>query len=278
LKKPGRIWLKPIVWHAVSERLALNHPKEVKKSIERCKSRWQRLKGEYRIVCELCEQSGFGWDEAKQLVTAPHDTWEKYIASHPKAKPFRRKSFPLFDDIASLVDAIVATGAGALHMAGDDEQDEGPLDNIDPVMCSRNGITVGGSDKDGSVSSDTEDIPQTPAASNKCAHNGGPPPGVKRQRQSSSQALFSLSSALETMATAFLPSSSAASSSELDLTTPQCKTKAIRTMEKEEGFSPHGVADAATIFTTCEKHDTYLAFENKEARRIWLEQEMDKVI
>lgn len=31
------------------------------------------------MVKTLREQSGFGWDEGRQIVTAPDDVWDKYI-------------------------------------------------------------------------------------------------------------------------------------------------------------------------------------------------------
>ena len=35
---------------------------------------------EYKIICTLCSQSGFGWDDLHQMVTATPDVWERYIA------------------------------------------------------------------------------------------------------------------------------------------------------------------------------------------------------
>jgi hypothetical protein len=64
------------------------------------------------------------------MPTASDDVWEAYISvsalfipafelltslcqSHPEAKPFRKKSFPLYDDLATLIDDVVATGSNA---------------------------------------------------------------------------------------------------------------------------------------------------------------------
>jgi hypothetical protein len=38
-----------------------------------------------------------------------------FFQAHPKAKPWRTKSFPLYDDIAPLVEGRVATGEGVFH-------------------------------------------------------------------------------------------------------------------------------------------------------------------
>ncbi|KAF8580859.1 hypothetical protein K439DRAFT_1619440 [Ramaria rubella] len=79
---------KPIVWTAVVAALAATFDTIPQKNVKQCKSRWQCLKGEYRLVKALREQSGFGWDDMKQMVTAPPDVWDKYLEKHPKAKPF----------------------------------------------------------------------------------------------------------------------------------------------------------------------------------------------
>lgn len=39
--------------------------------------------------------------------------------AHPKAKKWRTSRFPLYDEIAVLVDGIVATGEGAFHAGSD---------------------------------------------------------------------------------------------------------------------------------------------------------------
>ena len=39
---------------------------------------YQQLKQEYDTVKELCKLLGFGWDDTKMCVTAPHSVWEEY--------------------------------------------------------------------------------------------------------------------------------------------------------------------------------------------------------
>jgi Myb/SANT-like DNA-binding domain len=78
--------------------------------------------------------SGFGWDEENKMVTASDDVWTSYIRvsneftssiqfllilvpqAHPDAAIWRTKPFPLYDEIAGLVEGRYATGEGALHM------------------------------------------------------------------------------------------------------------------------------------------------------------------
>jgi len=37
------------------------------------------LKKRYAIFKQLKENSGFGWDEQRQMVTAPDSVWDRYL-------------------------------------------------------------------------------------------------------------------------------------------------------------------------------------------------------
>ena len=71
--------------------------------------------------------SGFGWDDQRKMVTAEPDVWDRYLKvcmliylstllclfcqqGHPKARPFRKKSFPLYDEIAVIIGETGAVG------------------------------------------------------------------------------------------------------------------------------------------------------------------------
>ena len=90
-------------------------------------------------------RSGWGWNHQTLLPNIPHDVWETYITvsllhffiylfklsnapsiqSHPKAKPYRTKPFPLFDDMAELVGLTRATGHGSYRAGETPEPDNG---------------------------------------------------------------------------------------------------------------------------------------------------------
>jgi hypothetical protein len=100
-----------------------------KKTGEKVQGRWQKvcthifffftnisqLKSQYKIVNTLQQQSGFGWDEEKKMVTADKDVWNWYLESHPEAKPFRDKPFPLYDELNKLCHSVIATGNAAFN-------------------------------------------------------------------------------------------------------------------------------------------------------------------
>ncbi|KAI0042775.1 hypothetical protein FA95DRAFT_1454180, partial [Auriscalpium vulgare] len=96
-------WKAP-VWLAAAERLAGSE--EVSgggpKGSSSCQDRFGTLKTNYITVKTLRDLSGFGWDSVNCIVTAPDSVWDTYIASHPKAAKWRKKTFPLFDEMAVL--------------------------------------------------------------------------------------------------------------------------------------------------------------------------------
>jgi hypothetical protein len=79
------------------------------------------------------DQSGWGWDYDKNAPEVSNEVWDAYIkvrhgiqcdciltslqkSSDPNvAKPLRKKGFPLFDDIAELIDGTRATGQNAFR-------------------------------------------------------------------------------------------------------------------------------------------------------------------
>ena len=87
-----------------------------------------------------------------QLVTAPDQVWESFLKvcvllfivrslltsnicqSHPVSSPFKKKGFPLFDELAYLCDDVLATGVGAFRgtgMGSGDLDGEGTVEEED---------------------------------------------------------------------------------------------------------------------------------------------------
>ncbi|MFQ6625815.1 hypothetical protein Gotur_005271, partial [Gossypium turneri] len=48
------------------------------------------------------DNSGFGWDEHRQLVIAEDAVWNSYRSSHKKVDQFRHHSFPYYDQVAAI--------------------------------------------------------------------------------------------------------------------------------------------------------------------------------
>ena len=45
-------------------------------------NQYNSLKKKYSIFEQLKNNSGFGWDEERKMVTAPDDVWERYLSVH----------------------------------------------------------------------------------------------------------------------------------------------------------------------------------------------------
>src|SRR5882724_12943888 len=150
---------KPVVWAVVVHTVGIATAEPLKKTLFQCKTCYHRvsaqyyiyvllsadylqLKAKYKSVQTLCRLSGFGWDEGEKMVTAPLQVWDtylqisqlsscvsfqlttSYVQSHHKAKKFMTKTFPLFDNLAELCDAVIMTGVGAFRGTGDSSNEQ----------------------------------------------------------------------------------------------------------------------------------------------------------
>jgi hypothetical protein len=64
----------------------------------------KELKRDYRLMKDATKQSGVHFDAKAGRITASPAVWKNIIVSHPKAKKFRNKSFPLFEALGELHD------------------------------------------------------------------------------------------------------------------------------------------------------------------------------
>ncbi|XP_062082012.1 uncharacterized protein At2g29880-like isoform X2 [Humulus lupulus] len=64
------------------------------------KNRYNVMKKDYGVVKTLLSHTGFHWDEIRQMVVADDKVWDNYIAIKSEARPFRRKSFPLYNQMS----------------------------------------------------------------------------------------------------------------------------------------------------------------------------------
>ncbi|KAF8260594.1 hypothetical protein EI94DRAFT_1747973, partial [Lactarius quietus] len=102
------------------------------------KAAWKESGGHPKTETAIKRLSGFRWDDIEQKVTALDDVWEDYlkVKEHHDHQKFQHKKFPLFDEIADLVDGTWATGKNAFH-AGQMSLYEPPsYDNpsLDPAL------------------------------------------------------------------------------------------------------------------------------------------------
>ncbi|KAF8404937.1 hypothetical protein HHK36_009832 [Tetracentron sinense] len=94
------------VINAIYEKLGISLNKE------QVRSRIKRWKKEYLAISTLLDQSSFGWDDTKKMVTADDSVWDEYLKSHSDARPYRTKSIPDFDSLSLIIANDSANGNG----------------------------------------------------------------------------------------------------------------------------------------------------------------------
>ncbi|KAF7334826.1 Myb-like domain-containing protein [Mycena sanguinolenta] len=173
-------------WTASSNALKGSEGKSggCEKSPEACQTRWGTLKKDYLAVKSLRDKSGWGWDDVEKRVVVEDSVWDALLIVNPKLRKWRTTSFPLYDEIAALVDGAVATGERAFlptqpaprasspewpdNLPDDDpptDMDDGfPLD---PILKGSGGRfePTSASSQDQSSATATSQFSETPSAS-----------------------------------------------------------------------------------------------------------------
>ncbi|PPD82407.1 hypothetical protein GOBAR_DD20665 [Gossypium barbadense] len=91
-------------------------PNAMLKAKPNIESRIRLLKREWSIIYGMLNvqsNSGFGWDEHRQLVVAEDAVWDSYLKSHKEAAQFRHRSFPYYDQLTTIYARDRATGKDA---------------------------------------------------------------------------------------------------------------------------------------------------------------------
>ncbi|PPD98891.1 hypothetical protein GOBAR_DD04105 [Gossypium barbadense] len=91
-------------------------PRAMLKAKPNIESRIRCLKREWSVVYDMLNgqnNSGFGWDEHRQLVVAEDAVWESYVKSHKEASQFRHRSFPYYNQLTAIYARDRATGKDA---------------------------------------------------------------------------------------------------------------------------------------------------------------------
>jgi hypothetical protein len=236
-------------------------------------------------------------------------TWRQH---HPKAKPFRKRGFPLYDELGAIVEGTIAIGANVFSIGS--AMSVGSLASISSGT-GIDGEFVNHEDRGGgqesNCSSDKSDddeactrlaakgfgrcsqwpqpppTQKTPARRNALAHQT--PLSQKRQHRSDArvsgpQALSHLARAIENLAASGEPEAPPGPAPVgLDpalTSSPTRKRQAWLVVMKEEDLSDNELADVPRIFRgRPDIADEYLSFPEtkKTARGIWLRRELDKV-
>jgi hypothetical protein len=112
LGKTSDTGLKKEAWAAIV--ISFNSKCNLHYDKQKLQSQLAVQKKKYQIVKTLRDNSGFGWDEAKQVPTAPDDVWIEYIAAHPEARPFRNSPLDHYVYLEEIFTGVIATGEYAV--------------------------------------------------------------------------------------------------------------------------------------------------------------------
>ncbi|KAG5528579.1 hypothetical protein RHGRI_029309 [Rhododendron griersonianum] len=99
-------------WHEILRELGVRTGR-IGYTIPKIREKFTRIKKEYKDFKHILDQTGFGWDEIAQIVTAPDDVWQTYLQAHPKAVKFRNQGLDHFEELDELLSSSLANGAFA---------------------------------------------------------------------------------------------------------------------------------------------------------------------
>ncbi|XP_040959995.1 uncharacterized protein At2g29880-like [Gossypium hirsutum] len=91
-------------------------PNAMLKARPNIESRIRLLKRDWSIVYDMLNgqnNSGFGWDDHRQVIVAEDAVWDSYLKSHKEAGQFKHRSFPYYDQLTAIYAKDRATGKDA---------------------------------------------------------------------------------------------------------------------------------------------------------------------
>lgn len=74
------------------------------------KSRYTSLWKQFNDIKNLLGQSGFSWDESRQMLVADDYVWDAYLKVHPDARPYKTKAVLNFNDLCLIYGYTSADG------------------------------------------------------------------------------------------------------------------------------------------------------------------------
>ncbi|CAM8961541.1 unnamed protein product [Rhodiola kirilowii] len=81
-----KAWINMIT--LFNARFGTSHDKDV------LKNRFKHFKRQFNEIKLLLQQTGFSWDDTREMVVAEDDIWDAYTKEHPDARAYRVKTIP----------------------------------------------------------------------------------------------------------------------------------------------------------------------------------------
>ncbi|KAJ6697719.1 MYB/SANT-LIKE DNA-BINDING DOMAIN PROTEIN [Salix purpurea] len=67
------------------------------------KNRYKHLRRLYNEIKNLLDNSGFSWDETREMITTKDHIWDAYIKAHPDARSYRVKTVPGYQKLCVII-------------------------------------------------------------------------------------------------------------------------------------------------------------------------------
>ncbi|KAJ1268284.1 hypothetical protein BS78_07G123600, partial [Paspalum vaginatum] len=96
-------------WRSITQKFNENFPL-ARFSKQQIQEKERELKTSYKILRDTKNTSGAGWNESLGMLIAEPQIWDKMIESDKRVSKFKKKTFPLYNDVASLHEGNVAIG------------------------------------------------------------------------------------------------------------------------------------------------------------------------
>ncbi|KAK1234160.1 hypothetical protein PQX77_002640, partial [Marasmius sp. AFHP31] len=289
----------------------INTKYQTQYNMTQVKSPWTRhvriqFKSDHKMVKELSEKLGFGWDDERKCVVATDEN-KQFRKNGRKYKKWQNRAFTLFDNVGAVIEGTVATGEQEIApgmaigvnatvidpsledessqpQAGSAVSDSGAVDNESPSL----------SDDDGPaellvIQLSSSQPHATPPISGKKRLAATDADSVKQkwQRPAINGGLNSLNNTLGVLASYLMTPERGPSSQDADSPlqeSPEAKHRrhAIALVREQEGLSPHSLFRVRHIFRKPGRVVEYLGFDasdsaDRAARSIWLTKELDDV-
>ncbi|KII90635.1 hypothetical protein PLICRDRAFT_174017 [Plicaturopsis crispa FD-325 SS-3] len=242
---------KPVAWTNAAKALVGSEKTSggKAKNADSCMFRFGALKRDFSTVKRLRSQSGWGWDDA-----------------HKKAAKWRTKPFPLYDDIATLVEGRQATGEAAFRAGGDNTAPKGSLSDDDEDESQHEF-----SDKENEGDNEAESTPAHKGRK-RAASTSPKEKGSSKKRATAATAVQDMASAVKGLSEAFIRSAE-----QPGLTSPRRRQDAVAALQKDGDFSPRSVVRVIRMMRSDTGiADMYLSVrEDSELRRLYIQEELD---
>jgi hypothetical protein len=273
---------KSIVFTEIATKLRETPPEQgPEKDADSCRNKYNNLKGDWKIVNKMVQQSGWGWDRETGRVTAPKMVFDDYVKSHPKAAPFRKKAFIHYEKLSEIFAGVIADGRGAFRPGITTDESQPPSVTVStsisqansrPSTPAANRLDFETLDSRLGVDEDDETSNTRNKRSTASVALDADPTGrdkKKRMRRSTAGGIEQLASSIMALTESVRSENSEENSEGTRF------ERAIHLLEKDIKSSKACAAAVSVVTQSNVMVNTYLGFRKKQIRMEWLKMQLE---